>query len=145
MQNYAQLFEVQMQNFSNICATMNHIGKILQEKMNEDGRPTMKDFASLCGISTRTLYNIMQGSSEMTLPQVVKASEILKFDLIGAYLRMNDKVNVLKEPEGGYETRANKQFTVSLHLTADMIDSAQLPMLLAEVSNIALKHKYRLM
>lgn len=121
---------------------MGHIGKILQEKLNEEGRPSQKDFASLINVSSRTLYNVFNGISELTMPQVVKASEILKFDLIGEYLKVNDKLDLLEEPAGEY--RANrKNVTVSLHFSGDMKALDGFPNLIKEVNSIALKHGFR--
>jgi len=44
-----------------------HIGKILQEKLNEPGSPSRKDFAGLLGISDKTLYNLFNEASDLTL------------------------------------------------------------------------------
>jgi plasmid maintenance system antidote protein VapI len=119
-----------------------HIGKILQDKLNEEGMPSVKDFATLVNITSRTLYNIFKGSSEMTLPQVIKASEILKFDLISQYLKVNDKLNLLHDPPGEYRGK-KKAVTVSVQLCGDMTSMDNFPSMIKEVNQIVLKHGFR--
>lgn len=63
----------------------NLIGKILHELLSKKGAPTKKDFAGILGISTKTLYNVIDGSSQLTIEQISKASEVLKFDIISEY------------------------------------------------------------
>lgn len=121
---------------------LTHIGKILQEKVNETGQPSVKDFASLVGLSPRTLYNIFNGVSEMTLPQIIKASEILSVDLISEYLKANDKLNVLHEGAVDYKAK-KKLVTVSVHLCGDMDAMSNFPEMLNEINSMAARHGFK--
>jgi predicted transcriptional regulator len=63
----------------------NIVGNILQGLLSKEGAPSKKDFAGMLGISQKTLYNVLDGSSQLTLPQIVKAGRILKFDIAKEY------------------------------------------------------------
>lgn len=63
----------------------NIIGKILKELLNKEGAPTKEDFSQMMGMSYKTLYNVINGSSKLTFEQVIKASDILNFNLIEEY------------------------------------------------------------
>jgi plasmid maintenance system antidote protein VapI len=93
-----------------------HIGKILQEKLNEPGAPSRKDFAGLLGISEKTIYNLFNEESDLTLSQVVRASEILKYDLISEYLKAEDRLWLLNEPETAF--KREKPITVEMKISA---------------------------
>lgn len=120
-----------------------HIGKILQEKLNEPGSPTVQDFAGLLGISVRKVYHLYKGEADLTINEVVKASEILKVDLISEFLRSQNKLWLLKEPSENYRPQ-QKEVSITLHLSAGIKDTENFPELLDEINGIVTKHGFRL-
>lgn len=88
---------------------INLLGNILQELLQREGSPSVKDFAKMMGMSTRTVYNIYDGSSSMTFDQVVKASEILNYDMAAEYYERSGKGknSQFSEPQSGYKQAKN--------------------------------------
>ncbi|WP_299585509.1 hypothetical protein [Mucilaginibacter sp.] len=116
----------------------------MQEKLKEPGMPSAKDFAALMAMSVRTLYNVFNQSSDLTFPQVVKASEILKYDLIGHYLKADDKLWILHETEGAYRKK-KKTLTISLQLQVAFDDVAMLPDVLKDLNDVAQKRGFTIL
>jgi predicted transcriptional regulator len=94
----------------------NALGKILQEILQKEGSPSVKDFANMMGLSTRTVYNIFSGSTSMTLEQVVKAADILNADIIQEYYsRIGlEKEGILSEPRQSYSSLKSDTMTVNI-------------------------------
>lgn len=94
----------------------NVIGNILQELLSEKGSPTKKDFSEILGMSVKTLYNVIDGSSELTINQITKASNILGFDILNEYhkrLKKEDVANFTKsEPK---KVAAEQQATLTFN------------------------------
>ncbi|WP_343524356.1 hypothetical protein [Pedobacter sp.] len=114
------------------------IGKIIKDLLNKEGAPTKEDFSQMMSISYKTLYNVMNGNSNLTFDQVVKASEILQFD-IGAeyYSRTNrNPVKKYEEPESIY-TGSRNQITVTLTLMGSASTYENFPQLLNKVRSEA--------
>lgn len=82
----------------------NVIGNILQELLSEKGSPTKKDFSEMLGISVKTLYNVIDGSSELTINQITKASNILSYNILNEYHR-----RTLKEEGPATYQKENKK------------------------------------
>ncbi|WP_295711269.1 hypothetical protein [Mucilaginibacter sp.] len=120
-----------------------YIGKILQEKLKEPGMPSVKDFADMLGTTTRTLYNVFNKASELSIDQVIKASEILKFDILSAYLRSKDKSWILKEPEGSYK-QDKRTITINLTIHAEESSLKELPNFYKDVDELASRIGLRL-
>ena len=115
-----------------------HIGKILQEKLKEPGMPTVKDFADMLPISTRTLYNVFKNESVFSLDQVIKASEILNFDLIEEYLKAKGNKWLLRDNDSTANyVRGKKQISINLEVRGELKEMSALPEFLSEVNILA--------
>lgn len=98
-------------------------GKILQEELQKEGRPSLQDFANMIGISYRTLFNIFSGKTEFTLIQAVKASKILNTDLIKRFIEESPgNIGTFMEPEASYSQRPSSQqaFTISFSIQGEI-------------------------
>jgi predicted transcriptional regulator len=118
----------------------NLLGKILQETLQKEGSASVKDFAMLMSMSPRTVYNIFDGSSSMTFEQVIKASEILGFDVAGEYYRRSGKPSpsdVFSQRQPSYtarvNTKSNNTVSVSLSITGPIDSYDNFPKLLAYI------------
>ena len=106
-------------------------GKLLQEELNKEGAPSMQDFASMLAISYRTLYNVFNDKSQFTLQQTIRASEILKVDLIGKYLKSNGKFpDRFEDEESIYNSDKPQDITISLTVKAALTSMGKFPELL---------------
>jgi plasmid maintenance system antidote protein VapI len=114
------------------------IGKILQEELKKEGAPTAQDFAKMIGISSKTLYNIYNGSSELTLDQLIKASSILNTNLLQRVLLAEGATDLLlNEPQAEYKRKKNS-FSISINLTGPQESATNLPELINNIKDIAI-------
>ena len=95
------------------------IGEILRTELEKEGTPSLNDFASMLGISYRTIFHVFSGKSKLTFDQVVRASEILKFDLISRYLEVNNKTKSWAEPDEQFQ-RQRKTISINLTVVGDL-------------------------
>lgn len=111
------------------------IGSILQQELKKEGAPTAQDFAKMIGISSKTLYNIYNGSSELTLDQLVKASGILNTNLIQRVLLAEGAADLLLQEEDC--KRKKNSFSISINLTGTQESLQNLPELINNIKDIA--------
>jgi hypothetical protein len=139
MQKQVQPPNIQEYNISSFCAMDNVLGKILQELLQKEGSPSVKDFAKMMGLSSRTAYNIFDGTSTMTFDQVIKASDILQFDMIGEFYSRTgrkDAPGYLSEPGEQYQLKKS-QITVTLTVAASYASYESFPTFLSKVRTSA--------
>jgi len=105
-----------MKKFANFYAMKDVIGNILQTELKKEGMPTIKDFASMLGISSRSLYNVFNGSSDLTIGQLFKASDILKIDIIQRLAGFNLSGNVVSDPQENFHAK-KKMLSVNIKIT----------------------------
>ncbi|MDO8994739.1 MAG: helix-turn-helix transcriptional regulator [Daejeonella sp.] len=115
-------------------------GKFLQEELKEEGRPSLQDFASMLGISYRTLFNIFSGKTEFTLQQAIRASTILQTDLIGKFRKTyGDEAGAFLEPYESYaESKPSKALTVSVNVRAGLENMDNLTEFLRRINKEAI-------
>lgn len=110
------------------------IGKILEELLQREGAPTKEDFSGMLGISVKTLYNITKGKSFMDFDQVVKASEILNFNIAEEFYQRTGKMgksNFLAESSSSYSSKA-KQISVTVAISGTITAYENFPVLLTK-------------
>ncbi len=90
------------------------LGKILQEELKKEGAPSLQDFASMIGVSYRTLFNVFKGDTELTFKQAIKASDILHIDLIKKYLHQEKRTFAVAEQYLPYN---KTEITLTLHVS----------------------------
>ncbi|KQC02057.1 helix-turn-helix domain-containing protein [Pedobacter sp. Hv1] len=119
----------------------NVIGNILQELLSEKGSPTKKDFSEMLGISVKTLYNVVDGSSELTINQITKASDILNFDILNEYNKRigkeyssDSKMSVAKK----IPTNQQATLTFNFGILPEAYDNIAAFMI--DINALALKH-----
>lgn len=118
-------------------------GKILQELMKREGSPTTKDFASILGISVKTLYNIFNGSSELTLSQIIKASDVLNIDLVKKFTELENTANRFLEPTEEYRVKKNN-FSLTINLSGSFDAVKNIPQLLSTIKDAASLEGFKL-
>jgi plasmid maintenance system antidote protein VapI len=139
MQKQTQQINIQEYNISSFCAMDNVLGKILQELLQKEGSPSVKDFAKMMGLSSRTAYNIFDGTSSMTFDQVIKASDLLNFNMVEEYNSRTGRTEPsgnLAEPREQYRDKKN-QITVTLTVTASLSAYESFPTFLSKVRSNA--------
>lgn|GEM_PF-1874785 len=130
-----------MKKFSSFWVMKDVIGKILDELLKKEGAPTRDDFAGMLGISVKTLYNVTKGRSSLTFDQVIKASEILNFDIAEEYYKRtgkSEKINRLAEGNGVYRKKSN-QITVGISVSGSLTSFENFPALLNKIRNEAIE------
>ena len=116
-------------------------GKILQTELKKEGMPTVTDFANMLGMSVKTLYNVFNGSSELTFSQIVLASKFLNKDFIKIFAKMEG--SVFAEPEGEYTAKKNT-FSLTLNLRGTMTDVINIPDMISHIKDIATQQGFKL-
>lgn len=97
------------------------IGNILQEELKKEGKPSLQDFASMIGISYRTLFNVFKGESELSFSQIVKSSEILDIDLISKILYAEKKEHILEtDAVDKQKSRTTKTMSISFNVSGSV-------------------------
>ena len=116
----------------------NIVGKILKELLDKEGAPTKEDFSQMLGISYKTLYNVTKGTSNLTFDQVVRASDILKYDIGEEYYKRmgKEKGNEFAESANSYMPLKNL-ISVTLTISGALSTFASFPQLLAKVRDDA--------
>ncbi|MNL74961.1 hypothetical protein D3C87_2006810 [compost metagenome] len=91
-------------------------------------------------MSYKTLYNVMNGASNLTFDQVVKASEILNFDIGDEFYKRTGKSGKIKELSDGSNYRKNADMiTVGLTISGSLISFEKFPTLLNKIRGEALE------
>ena len=122
----------------------NIVGKILRELLNKQGAPTRKDFSGMMSISEKTLYNVLDGSSSLTLEQVHKASKLLNYNIIAEYYRnIGEDTSVVNEPNEEYKN-ANA-ITMTFNFSVPTIDINNIGVFMKELNEIAKLHRIRIL
>jgi hypothetical protein len=81
-----------------------HIGQEI-EKIYQNSGMKLSEFAKRINTSTRNVYSIF-ARGEIKTDQLIKISEVLKFDFFSLYIQ--SKGNVVKEPVETYAKAQNK-------------------------------------
>jgi hypothetical protein len=81
-----------------------HIGKEI-EKIYQNSGMKLSEFAKRINTSTRNVYSIF-ARAEIKTDQLVKISEVLKFDFFSLYI--HSKGDVVHEPSEPYTKSRNK-------------------------------------
>lgn len=95
---------------------MNTIGNIIGLALKKKTVVEREEIAGHLGISRRTLDAVVKGTSNLTLEQITKLSDILSTDLFGQYFAKtgrNDLLILQDSAKPEYTTTNN----VSLHFT----------------------------
>jgi len=102
------------------------IGKIVEELLSKEGAPKRGDLAQMLGMAPKTLYNVIKGESSMDFDQVVKASEIFKFNIVEEFQIRTGKLL----PKNQLKDKSHNMVTVTISLSANINAYGNFPELL---------------